>query len=84
MKMPSELLEPISIKTNLAPLPIPNREVKPVSVDGTASWESRSPPKYTKDPSSEMVRGLLWIFTLLCDFFKFWCYHDAIDIQDVG
>ena len=27
------------------PLPIPNREVKPVSVDGTAFvWESRSPP----------------------------------------
>ena len=27
------------------PLPIPNREVKPVSADGTAiMWESRSPP----------------------------------------
>ena len=27
------------------PLPIPNREVKPVSADGTASrWESRSMP----------------------------------------
>ena len=29
------------------PLPIPNREVKPVSADGTAYlWESRSPPNF--------------------------------------
>ena len=26
------------------PLPIPNREVKPASADGTALWESRSSP----------------------------------------
>jgi len=25
-----------------SPLPIPNREVKPVSADGAASWESKS------------------------------------------
>ena len=29
------------------PLPIPNREVKPVSADGTApGWESRSMPNF--------------------------------------
>ena len=39
------------------PLPIPNREVKPVSADGTASWESRSPPKIYKNPSSEYGEG---------------------------
>ena len=34
------------------PLPIPNREVKPVSVDGTAvMWESRAPPFLFKSPS---------------------------------
>ena len=31
------------------PLPIPNREVKPVSADGTAEmWESRSTPTFKK------------------------------------
>ncbi len=29
------------------PLPIPNREVKPISADGTAErWESRSMPNF--------------------------------------
>ena len=42
-------------------LPIPNREVKPVSADGTAKWESRSPPKYTKDPSSEYGEGFFGV-----------------------
>ena len=33
-----------------SPLPIPNREVKPDSADGTASlWESMSPPCFLKD-----------------------------------
>src|SRR5688572_21379474 len=35
------------------PLPIPNREVKPASADGTrraTSRESRSPPNYLKGP----------------------------------
>ncbi len=31
------------------PLPIPNREVKPASADGTAEmWESRSLPDFNK------------------------------------
>ena len=35
------------------PLPIPNREVKPVSADGTASrWESRSMPNLEERASS--------------------------------
>ena len=35
------------------PLPIPNREVKPHSADGTALvtvWESRSPPRTVESP----------------------------------
>ena len=34
------------------PLPIPNREVKPLSADGTwlaRAWESRTPPVYFRD-----------------------------------
>ena len=37
----------------VTPLPIPNREVKPSSADGTAretGWESRSPPQYCLKP----------------------------------
>ena len=35
------------------PLPIPNREVKPVSADGTADrWESRSMPNLEERASS--------------------------------
>ena len=35
------------------PLPIPNREVKPVSADGTAlGWESRSMPNLEERASS--------------------------------
>ena len=34
------------------PLPIPNREVKPVSADGTAlGWESRSMPNLERGAS---------------------------------
>jgi hypothetical protein len=35
------------------PLPIPNREVKPLSADGTwlaRAWESRTPPVFTYGP----------------------------------
>src|SRR3954452_23813384 len=35
------------------PLPIPNREVKPLSADGTwpaRAWESRSPPVFDSKP----------------------------------
>ena len=36
------------------PLPIPNREVKPVSADGTAErWESRSMPDLEKSDSEK-------------------------------
>ena len=36
-----------------APLPIPNREVKPRRADDTASvWESRSPPNHTTTPTA--------------------------------
>ena len=39
------------------PLPIPNREVKPASADGTAAmWESRSPPTYPR-PGSRKGAG---------------------------
>ena len=42
------------------PLPIPNREVKPLSADGTwpaRAWESRTPPvlHYTSRPSRRLV-----------------------------
>ena len=38
------------------PLPIPNREVKPVSADGTAErWESRSMPDLEKSDSNESL-----------------------------
>ena len=37
------------------PLPIPNREVKPVSVDGTAvMWESRKPPSFLKSSKKKI------------------------------
>ena len=42
------------------PLPIPNREVKPVSADGTApGWESRSMPDFqiVKLSFSDLWRG---------------------------
>ena len=39
------------------PLPIPNREVKPVSADGTAEmWESRSTPTFKKSLIPNGVR----------------------------
>ncbi len=43
------------------PLPIPNREVKPLSADGTwlaRAWESRTPPvicKHTSRPKGRLV-----------------------------
>ena len=42
------------------PLPIPNREVKPLSADGTAlGWESRSlPTQYNTQPHSLTRMGL--------------------------
>lgn len=42
-----------------SPLPIPNREVKPVSADGTASWESRSPP--CLESPSQKVKGIFFV-----------------------
>jgi Peptidase family M28 len=44
------------------PLPIPNREVKPLSADGTwraTAWESRSPPafRFRRSESSRETRG---------------------------
>ena len=43
------------------PLPIPNREVKPVSADGTAlGWESRSMPNLEERASSS--DSLFFIF----------------------
>ena len=42
------------------PLPIPNREVKPASADGTAEmWESRSLPNFP-DPVFSRAQGLLF------------------------
>ena len=39
------------------PLPIPNREVKPISADGTAErWESRSMPIFKRLVSNEARR----------------------------
>ena len=38
------------------PLPIPNREVKPVSADGTArGWESRSMPNLERASSTDSL-----------------------------
>ena len=39
------------------PLPIPNREVKPLSADGTTSqgWESRSLPTHLIEPAEKSV-----------------------------
>ena len=46
------------------PLPIPNREVKPVSADGTAlGWESRSMPNLER--ASSKTRSFL--FSLASD-----------------
>src|SRR3954470_11410305 len=44
------------------PLPIPNREVKPLSADGTwlaRAWESRSPPINSHGPSLGAARSAL-------------------------
>ena len=46
-----------------APLPIPNRTVKPASADGTAiQWESRSPPFLTPLP---LLVGEFFLFTII-------------------
>jgi hypothetical protein len=45
------------------PLPIPNREVKPFSADGTWAsrpWESRSPPVLTEKGPSQLGAALLF------------------------
>ena len=47
------------------PLPIPNREVKPVRADGTAHpWESRSPPSFSNGEAlwSERPEGFLCLW----------------------
>src|SRR3954462_11921066 len=47
------------------PLPIPNREVKPLSADGTwlaRAWESRSPPINSHGPSLGAARSALGAF----------------------
>src|SRR3954469_13340954 len=47
----------------VTPLPIPNREVKPCSADGTwgaSPWESRSPPVFfTKGPPQAGLSSFL-------------------------
>ena len=50
------------------PLPIPNREVKPLSADGTwlaRAWESRTPPVYLRTRAAHM--GGPWRFYGLRD-----------------
>src|SRR5437764_1239302 len=42
------------------PLPIPNREVKPLSADGTwpaRARESRTPPVFLEAPTARMIRS---------------------------
>ena len=52
-----------------APLPIPNREVKPRRADDTASlWESRSPPTFNENPDTDKRRGFL--FVSYADFYS--------------
>lgn len=49
------------------PLPIPNREVKPLIADGTTTerlWESRSSPGINLKHSTEML-GAFFIITSL-------------------
>uniref|UniRef100_UPI001C8F511C hypothetical protein n=1 Tax=Saccharicrinis carchari TaxID=1168039 RepID=UPI001C8F511C len=49
---------------------IPNREVKPVSADGTAEmWESRSPPIFKKS-NRKLISVALFLFERLCISFK--------------
>ena len=49
-----------------SPLPIPNREVKPISADGTAlRWESRSPP--SSNPPYTPYRGFFYGLNLRMD-----------------
>jgi hypothetical protein len=48
----------------VTPLPIPNREVKPLGADGTmlvTVWESRTMPDFISDPSSFDLRGLFFV-----------------------
>ena len=53
-----------SYSIGVPPLPIPNREVKPVSADGTAEmWESRSTPTFKKSLIPYGVR--LFFFALI-------------------
>ena len=43
------------------PLPIPNREVKPVSADGTADrWESRSTPNLMRESYRDVTLSLFF------------------------
>ena len=55
------------------PLPIPNREVKPVSADGTApGWESRSMPDL--EGESIKTRPFLFSFIFNSSFSIFNCF----------
>ena len=56
------------------PLPIPNREVKPVSADGTAlGWESRSMPNLEERASSK-TRSFLFCLVFNSSFSIFNCF----------
>ena len=63
-----------------APLPIPNREVKPRRADDTASlWESRSPPTFNEKSSSFdglflfPTTNLFSLLFFLLSFFLYFC-----------
>ena len=50
------------------PLPIPNREVKPVSADGTAErWESRSMPNLEERASQRDSPLFCYIELVTCN-----------------
>src|SRR5690606_37223739 len=71
-----------------SPLPIPNREVKPISADGTAvRWESMSPP--SSIPIMKMVGIFLWyilreshasgvIHSYACSYIAFGSYSQIV------
>ena len=78
------------------PLPIPNREVKPVSADGTAlGWESRSMPNLEERASSSdspFFYIVSWrtsnlstcnLYLAAGNFFHYLCVHENSDKYNI-
>ena len=68
------------------PLPIPNREVKPVSADGTAlGWESRSMPNLEERASSSDSPFFYFVSFSIFNFqlFHYLCVHENSDQYNI-